>query len=414
MTARPLNDGLPRDLTENHQTSDLGAWTSQIDRFWRDSVSMLVGLFDLDGNLLEANVGMREFLDVGSGCSAPSDALVNPSFEKIRELAPVEGPVFEGQLTVGNRYDVSRTARARIYRGRDRVLIIGEIDVGDLMQRTADLSALNQEANNLRRKVLKEKRLLEIALAERIRTEERLHQAQKIESLGNLAAGIAHNINNLLVPVMMLSEILATDPSIDRGARGKLKLIYSSSEKAAAIVRQMMIFSEVDSPHFAEVDLSAAISDALELVLASAPDNVKCERAIDPQTGTLSADPSQLKMVVFNIFSNAMDALEGNAGTISVELGPYGIGAGEVQGLPPGRYARFAITDTGCGMDTNTKERLFDPFFTTKEVGKGTGLGLSVVHGIVCQHKGAVRVESAPNKGTTVEIFLPLAVTLSR
>ncbi|MCG8509284.1 MAG: ATP-binding protein [Rhodospirillales bacterium] len=389
-------------------TEYLEAWRNEIGGFCRDSRSLLFGVFDSRGELIDANLGMREFLDVGLEKGGPADGLVNPSFARILEFAEASGPVFEGQFTVGNLFDVHRTARARIYRKRDHVVIIGELEVGDLLQQTADLSALHQEASHLSREIQKEKKLLEATLEERAQTEERLRHAQKIESLGNLAGGIAHHINNILNPIMMLSGRLAKKHAGRKDLCEPLEAIFASSKTAAAIVRQMVTFSQAHRPSFSPIKIGDVISDALELAVSSAPDDMICELDIDRRTGTVLGDDEQIKILVLNLVSNALDAIGEGGGKVEIELVPVAIEGDSAADLSPGRYARLTVRDTGCGIEPENLSRLFDPFFTTKEVGRGTGLGLSVAHGIVGQHRGAIRVDSKVKAGTTVEIFLPL------
>lgn len=244
------------------------------------------------------------------------------------------------------------------------------------------------------------------------RAQEMVRKAQKLESLGNLAAGLAHELNNLLLPIGTLSGMTLRRLPDDSPERPKVEKIKEASDRAAAIVAQVTEFGAADQAELAPVNLPDVIRGALDLLRSELPPNVTVKRRFARNTKSVMANSAQMSALVSNLVSNAVDAFDGQPGQLTVKLSEQtmlsqtGVGATE---LPAGRYLRLEVTDTGRGMEPETLERAFDPFFTTKEVGEGTGLGLSMVHGIVERQGGAVEISSEIGKGTTVSIYFPVS-----
>lgn len=243
-------------------------------------------------------------------------------------------------------------------------------------------------------------------------TENHLRHAQKLESLGNLAGGVAHSLNNLLVPILALSKMTADDLPRNSPARAALDKVVEASSRAKDLVARVLAFSRREAPRKAAVDLRAAVGDALRLAQSSVPFAIQFESEIPTQPIHVMADAPQIEAVILNLVTNAVAAIDGRAdGRIAVRLGVRDIDAqtarrlGKLRGGP---CAVLTVEDNGTGMTAATKERIFDPFFTTKKVGQGTGLGLSMAHGIVEEHGGAIEVDSEIGKGSTFRIHLPL------
>jgi len=253
---------------------------------------------------------------------------------------------------------------------------------------------------------------------EKVRLESRLMQAQKMESIGSLAGGIAHDLNNILFPITGLSEMLLDEIPQDNPAHENIEQIYKSAQRGSDLVKQILAFSRQSSPKKLPIRIPSVLKEALKLARASIPMNIEITSRIKPDCGMVFADPTQIHQIAMNLITNAYHAVEKTGGAINLELKETAIRSfGEKDELSfhamPGdlladRYACITISDTGTGMDQTLIDKIFDPYFTTKELGKGTGLGLSVVHGIVKEHGGDIRVYSEVGKGTAFHVYLPL------
>ena len=231
---------------------------------------------------------------------------------------------------------------------------------------------------------------------------ERQH-SQKLEALGTLAGGIAHDLNNTLVPVLTLAKLTARRLPEGGRERTNLETIHTAGLRARDLVKQILAFARREQVEKQSVDLAALTREALTLLRASIPATIKLVEDIDDVPSILG-DAGQLHQVIVNIITNGAQAIDGRIGQIVVSLK-------ENRRRDPvtnQRLVSLAIQDTGIGMDAHTMSRIFDPFFTTKPVGEGTGLGLSVVHGIVTDHGGRIEVASHPGEGTQFQIYLPI------
>ncbi len=241
--------------------------------------------------------------------------------------------------------------------------------------------------------------------------EAQLRQAQKMESLGTLAGGIAHEFNNMLVPMTGLTEMAMTDLPEESRAHQNLEKVLESGNRAADLVEKIMSFSRIGGAEQRPMDLREVISGATRLLEATTPATVTLRLDTDIDVGLVRADPAQIQQVLLNMASNAMHAMSGKVGGLTIRLSRVELheaeGARDSR-LRPGAYAKLSISDTGQGMNEETLERIFDPFFTTKGVGEGTGMGLAITHGIVTAHSGVIRVMSKVGVGTTFDILLPI------
>ncbi|HSN13504.1 MAG TPA: PAS domain S-box protein [Anaeromyxobacteraceae bacterium] len=234
---------------------------------------------------------------------------------------------------------------------------------------------------------------------------ERLRLSEKLEAVGRLAGGIAHDFNTILSGILGYTEL--TLLGLDRGSElhDHQQRIREATLRARDLVRQILAFSRRDSANRRVVDVPTVVREALTLMRAGIPASVTLETRIDPAAGTTLADPTQLHQIVMNLVSNARDAVSAYG---RIELAVESIELkGEIPGLPSGRHVRLRVKDDGAGMDAATRDRIFEPYMTTKARSGGHGLGLAVVHGIVAAAGGAIQVASAPDKGSTFDVYLP-------
>jgi len=238
--------------------------------------------------------------------------------------------------------------------------------------------------------------------------EEELRQAQKIEALGRLAGGVAHDFNNLIGVILGSARLAATAPS-ELETRQRLDHVQLAAEKAAALTRQLLAFSRKQVLMPEVVDVGGVVREVAEMLGRLVGEEIELVTAVPPRTGRVRVDRSQLEQALTNLVVNARDAMP-HGGRVTVEASDVDVeddSSGERFGVPPGVYVRLSVIDNGVGMDVETQRRAFEPFFTTKERGKGTGLGLSTTYGIVKQSGGHIVVDSTPGLGTRFTIFLP-------
>jgi PAS domain S-box-containing protein len=249
-------------------------------------------------------------------------------------------------------------------------------------------------------------------ITEKHRLEERLQQAQKMESIGTLAGGIAHDFNNILGIMVGNAELALDDVPPWNPGYQNLQEIKTAGLRAAHIVKQLLSFSRKSEQKLKPVEIKAIIKDSLNLLRATMPATVEIRENFAAAEGTILADPIQINQVIMNLCINASQAMEEEGGIIEVRALKVAVdgqtGDGN-SGMPKGDYIKISVSDTGDGIDPQIVDKIFDPYFTTKEVGRGSGMGLAVVHGIVKNHSGWVTVDSTPGEGATFNVFFPLA-----
>jgi PAS domain S-box-containing protein len=322
----------------------------------------------------EAIVGLQVSGELGTGLADTSSMAIDPEMEKMALLAqqqkkPIRDFVYCRKLPGGEVRWISASA----------VPVFGE---------DGAFRGLRGVGANV---------------TARVNAQAQLHHSQRLEALGMLAGGVAHEFNNALVPVIALTKVVAGHLPADSRDRRNLATVLQGAERSRILVNQILAFSRKQEQRRESVDLPVVLRQALDMMRATLPASIHLKEEIET-TPPMTGDPTQLHQVIINIIGNAGQAIGGAIGTITVRLAME----------PDGARLRLSVADSGCGMNEATKLRIFEPFFTTKTVGEGTGLGLSIVAGIVKDHDGRIEVESAPGQGTRFHLLLPLPQPAAR
>jgi len=324
-----------------------------------------------------------------------------PSLEAILGLIhEKDRSVFRDAMEAASRGVVPYPIEFRVHKpnGTDRIIYHEADAIRDRFGAVTGIIATNSDITDLR-----------AAEREREALQNQLYHAQRLDSLGTLAGGIAHDLNNTLVPILGLSEAMLKGADADSPQRPLLEVIHQAGARARDLVRQILTFSRRENPDNRVVMISGFVRESMRLARASVPTTITIEERIG-DVAPIMGDASQLHQVVLNLIANAAQAIGENIGRITVEVADDHRNCTD-EGKGRSSFVRISVEDTGSGMDELTQKRMFEPFYTTRKVGVGTGLGLSVVHGIVAAHGGHIEVKSRLGHGSRFDVFLPIYVS---
>jgi len=339
---------------------------------------------------------------------------VNPIFETVTGYSPAEAIGCNPSILKSGEQDGAfyrklweTIASGQVWEGR----LVNRRKDGSLYTEDATISPVRDDAGRIINYVAVKRDVTEHLRhsAEKVMLEDQLRQSQKVEAIGRLAGGVAHDFNNLTAIVLGYGEMLLGRLAPEDPARKWVEQIVAAGRRSAALTGQLLAFSRRQTLQPRVLDLNDLLLNLRQMLGRLIGEDIKLELALAAVPGRVTADPGQIEQAITNLAINARDAMP-RGGRLTVETTDVELDETYVLGhesVIPGKYVLLAVTDTGCGMDKATMALLFEPFFTTKEQGKGTGLGLATVYGIVKQSGGYVYAYSEPGKGTSFKIYLP-------
>jgi PAS domain S-box-containing protein len=417
-TGQPMIDMEEREAWNDGRVT----WVSSTKLPWLDDQGKIIGIMGISRDITQRKRAEESNARLATAVEQSIDAIVitdlpgtilyaNPAFAKSSGYAVAEAIGQNCRILKSGKQD------AEFYRRMWEVLtreetwsghFINQRKDGTLFEEDATISPVRDAAGTIVNYVGVKR---DVTL--QMQFEARLRQAQKMESIGQLAGGIAHDFNNILgciIGYMYLAKIAAADhPAI----LANLEQISKASDRAVDLVSQILTFSRQNKPEREPVELNPVVLEALKLLRASVPATIRFQIEL-AETPAVLANATAIHQVIMNLGTNAWHAMHDQPGTFKVETGVWEVDADFIRTHPdlhPGRYVRLSVSDTGCGMDRATVEHVFEPFYTTKGVGEGTGLGLAVVHGIMKTHDGGISVYSQPGEGTTFHLYFPVLET---
>jgi signal transduction histidine kinase len=406
-------------------------WKFILDILIKNSNAFGIGEFSMEGKLLDANDTMCFLLDTSSNELKPKNSLVNPDFKLLRSAKSEDAKIFDGIMTIGNYNDISYTLNSRVYKKGNSLLVFCEADISHLFDENKKMSRLNQEVNNLQRNLIKEKRKLQQTLTELKETQQMLIHSEKMNAMGKLVAGVAHEINNPIsfvygnihsieeyandikqsfIDLENLIQNFRNDEMIIAAEeiREKYDIDYlmtdldemtsetkNGLDRVKKIVEDLRKFSRLDESEVKVIDLVDNLKSTLRMAGAESKlRNISYSINV-PKKLDIECYPGQLNQALLNIIINAIQAIE-DKGEINISL------------IEKRHDLELSIKDDGCGIPSEIIDKIFEPFFTNKPVGSGTGLGLSITYKIIHDlHKGSIKVESEMGVGTKVTLTIP-------
>jgi two-component system, cell cycle sensor histidine kinase and response regulator CckA len=385
--------GVSFDVTRRHQAEEA---VRESERFLHSIFSSIqdgISVLDREYNILRVNEAMEQAYApalplVGKKCYAAFHGRREPC-----EICPTRSALATGEAAralieeKGAAGEIVRFVELYSFPMPD----IASGQILGVVEYVRDVTARQQAEEALRR------------------SETQLGQAVKMEAVGRLAGGVAHDFNNILTAITSYGELLLMNHDLKDPVRQDVQDILAAAERAASLTRQLLAFSRKQVLQPQRLDLNRVVTNLDKMLRRIIGEDINLVTVTSPELGTVMADPGQIEQVIMNLVVNARDAMP-QGGNLTIETANAELDEGYAQRrvvVQPGPYVMLAVIDTGVGLDRESRDRIFEPFFTTKELGQGTGLGLSTVYGIIKQSGGYIWVYSEPGRGTTFKIYLP-------
>jgi PAS domain S-box-containing protein len=338
----------------------------------------------LDGIISSWNRGAQKIYGY-----AADEIIGKPISKIVPSSCGNEWKVFLEKVKAGTSIEHYETQRKR----KDGTII----DVALTISPIRNISGEIIGASTIARDITKHKQL-----------EKQIQQLQKMEALGRFAGGIAHDLNNVLYPIIIDIELLLEETASSTRLHETLTKVLKAAHRQRDLIRQILSFSRRSEQKIDPIKVTPVLEETIDLLRSSLPTTIRIEKHIDVHDDNILGDSTQIQQIILNLFRNAADAIGSKKGTIEVGLENIHIESIVHPELKAGQYLNLVVKDTGHGMTPELMDKIFEPFFTTKEAGKGTGMGLAVVHGIIKNHGGTITVESEPEKGSVFTVFLPV------
>jgi len=365
-----------RDITEIKKTENALSDREKKYKFLFDQSNDGIFLHDLKGNIIDTNLKASKMLGYEHGkLNQLSLQMLHPDSEAENSMQAFEQTKNEGQFVFESKFIK-----------KDGSII--DIDIS---------SSIVDQKEGIVQGIVRD-------ITERKKMEERIQEAQKMESIGNLAGGIAHDFNNILFPIVGMSELLLEDLPLNSPEHENAQEILKAGKRGSNLVQQILAFGRQSEHKKIPIRIQQILKEVFKLIRSTIPSNIEITQDIQSDCGFIMADPTQIHQVAMNLITNAYHALGSTGGTISVKLKESDLESDKL----PIRSVIISISDTGAGIDPAIADKIFEPYFTTKKTGKGTGLGLAVVYGIIKELGGDIKAYSEPGKGSKFKVFLPL------
>ncbi|HUC86277.1 MAG TPA: PAS domain S-box protein [Candidatus Acidoferrales bacterium] len=420
-----MQTGKPMELDEEYVLADGGKQCVHVMKFpVLDADGKVVGSQGVQFDITERRLAEERMHLQSSALTAAANAIVitdrtgkiewiNPAFTKLTGYSAEEAVGATPRLLKSGQHDKA------FYANLWATITSGKVWHGELINQRKD-GRLYTEDMTITPVCGTDAEIahfvaIKLDVTERRQLEDRLQQAQKMEAIGTLAGGIAHDFNNILAAIFGYTSLLQQDTESIAAAQEDAAEILKAASRAKDLVQQILTFSRRREQKRQVIQLGTVIKEAAKFLRASLPAQISIEVNLAEDTPAVLADPTQIYQIAVNLGTNALHAMDSQAGQLTLSLEPFLPDDNFIQSRPEFRlapYVRLTVADTGHGMDSKTLARIFEPFFTTKPVGKGTGLGLAVVHGLVQAHGGAITVASQVGVGTTFCLYFPAQLDL--